>query len=390
MGWIKKTSLILIFSGFMVLNGWGQEYSQDISIGKGVIFQSKVLGMARPMMIALPARYAQENTRYPVLYVLDGRAHFLHAVATTRFLAQNGRMPAMIVVAIPNVAPGRDHDFTPTHEKERKVSGGAEKFLEYMRTELFPYIENKYRTTSYRVLFGHSLGGMFSLYTLYSHPDMFHSHIAASPYVMYDNNHVLKLISGKERCSFLKERMLFMSLGNEPAYKKGLNRLKMLIKKNAPRSFEWKLIQMIGEGHGSVTLKSLYAGLSFVFSDYPLPENIANGGVKAIKKHYAHINRRYKSEMAIPEVQVNLLGYRLIGKKKYDKAIEMLKFNVELYPESPNVYDSLGDAFSARGDFEAARKNYEIACRKGSEQNSPVLNVYEANLKRVIQQLKDR
>jgi len=390
MGWVKKISLVLLIAGLLHLNAWGQEQSQELSIGKGVVLQSQVLGMARPILIAPPAGYDQGTARYPVLYVLDGRVHFLHAVATTRFLAQNGLMPAMIVVAIPNVAPGRDHDFTPTQEKGRQVGGGAEKFLEHMRSELFPYIEKKYRTTPYRVLFGHSLGGMFSLYTLYAYPDMFHAHIAASPYVMYDNNHVLNLISAKGRSPFLGERMLFMSVGNEPAYEKGLKQLKTLMKKNAPGSFEWKFIRMIGDTHGSVTLKSLYAGLSFVFGDYPLPEDIAAGGIKAIKKHFAHINKKYKSDTAIPEARVNLLGYRLLAQKKYDKAIDILQFNVELYPESPNVYDSLGDAFSAKGDLEAARKNYEVACRKGGEQNSPFLNVFKANLNRVIQQLKDR
>ena len=390
MGLIKKIALVVLISGLLPLHGWAQEQSQDISIGKGVILQSNVLGMDRPILIAPPAGYERGSDKYPVLYVLDGRVHFLHAAATTRFLAQNGLIPAMIVVAIPNVAPGRDHDFTPTHEKGRQVGGGAEKFLEFMRTELFPYMEKNYRTTPYRVLFGHSLGGMFSLYTLYSYPDMFDSHIAASPYVMYDNNHVLNLISGKGRSPFLGERMLFMSIGNEPAYEKGLKQLKTMMKKNAPRSFEWKFIRMLGDTHGSVTLKSLYAGLSFVFGDYPLPEDIAAGGVKAIKKHFAHINKKYKSDTAIPEARVNLLGYRLLARKKYDKAIEILKFNVELYPESANVYDSLGDAFSAKGDLEAAGKNYEIACRIGGEQNSPFLNVFKANLQRVLQQLKDK
>ena len=60
-----------------------------------------------------------------------------------------------------------------------------------MQDELFPYIEKNYRTVPYRLLEGHSLGGMFSIHVLFEHPEMCQAHFAMSPYVMWDENYVL-------------------------------------------------------------------------------------------------------------------------------------------------------------------------------------------------------
>jgi tetratricopeptide (TPR) repeat protein len=59
------------------------------------------------------------------------------------------------------------------------------------------------------------------------------------------------------------------------------------------------------------------------------------------------------------EVELNDLGYRLLGAKKIDEAVAILTLNVEAYPESSNVYDSLGEALMLRGDRELAITNYK-------------------------------
>jgi predicted alpha/beta superfamily hydrolase len=75
----------------------------------------------------------------------------------------------MIIIGIINV--DRNRDYTPTYAPNQKgglefpTSGKAEKFLEYLKSELFPYIESNYKTQPYRILAGWSLGGLFTVYT---------------------------------------------------------------------------------------------------------------------------------------------------------------------------------------------------------------------------------
>jgi tetratricopeptide (TPR) repeat protein len=56
---------------------------------------------------------------------------------------------------------------------------------------------------------------------------------------------------------------------------------------------------------------------------------------------------------------MNSLGYRLLGQEKFDEAIRIFTLNVERFPNSGNVYDSLAEAYMNKGDKEAAIKNYE-------------------------------
>jgi tetratricopeptide (TPR) repeat protein len=60
-------------------------------------------------------------------------------------------------------------------------------------------------------------------------------------------------------------------------------------------------------------------------------------------------------------MQLNALGYRLLSLKKVREAIEIFKLNVETYPQSANVYDSLGEAYMTNGDKEPAVRNYQRA-----------------------------
>lgn len=59
------------------------------------------------------------------------------------------------------------------------------------------------------------------------------------------------------------------------------------------------------------------------------------------------------------ELDINEIGYRFMANKQYDKAIEVFKLNVKLYPNAWNTYDSLGEAYAAAGNKKLAIENYE-------------------------------
>ena len=357
--------------------------SPETPIITGTTFQlqSKVLGESRKLMVCLPDGYQRSTASYPVLYVLDGEGNYLLSAAVTEVLANSGRMPPVIVVGIPNTH--RTRDFTPTSTKDAPASGGAPKFLQFLEQEVFPFIDGKYRTQKYRILFGHSLCGMFAVYTLLSAPDLFQACIAASPYVMYGDNHVVKLAAGKISQPLSGHRLLYMTVGDEPAYMDALGQLTGLLKEKAPASLEWRLDKMPGEDHGSVRLKTLYQGLEILFASVRLPADLTALGMEGLAKHYDDYRAKFGYAVEIPERVINALGYQLIAQKKAAEAIAVLRENVKRFPGSPNVYDSLGEALEAAGQTEEAAAQYRQAVELGKKSKDPNSAIFQQHLDRV-------
>lgn len=78
-------------------------------------------------------------------------------------------------------------------------------------------------------------------------------------------------------------------------------------------------------------------------------------------KKYREFKANSEHRFIQTESQMNQFGYFLLNAKKINEAIEIFKLNVEFYPNSANVYDSLGDALQAAGKKDEAIKSYEKA-----------------------------
>ncbi len=378
---LKSLLVIFIITLFCYpqLNN-AQVEATDFVLGKTIVINSKILGEDRNIFIYTPFGYENSEQKYPVLYVLDGGRNFIYSAAVVNFLARNQRMARTIVVGIPNT--DRARDFTPTREERFPTAGGADKFLKFMEDELFVHIDDNYRTQPFRTLFGHSLCGMFAIYTLFTQPDMFDAYIAVSPYLMYDNEYVINKVESvlSETSNFKKD--LYITIGDEPTYTNSLNRISDLLSNNA-ENLNWKLSKREGENHGSVPLLSVYDGLEFIYSDWPLNNDVALKGIDAIKEHYSNLIEKYGYDIKIPEFTLNVIGYQLLQEEEIEKAIEVFEHNVNLYPNSANVYDSLGDALERSGELTSAKNNYEIAVKNGEKLEDPNLNIYKQNFDRV-------
>ena len=81
---------------------------------------------------------------------------------------------------------------------------------------------------------------------------------------------------------------------------------------------------------------------------------------------------------------MNNLGYQLLGDKKVTEAIVVFKRNVEFYPASANVYDSLGDGYEADSKLDLATKNVQKAVEVGTKIDDSRLAAYKEHLKRLI------
>jgi len=90
-------------------------------------------------------------------------------------------------------------------------------------------------------------------------------------------------------------------------------------------------------------------------------EATANRDISVFVKKYREFKANPQRRFINTESPMNQFGYSLLGAKRIDEAIEIFKLNVEFYPNSANVYDSLGDAYQAAGRKEEAIKAYEKA-----------------------------
>lgn len=92
-----------------------------------------------------------------------------------------------------------------------------------------------------------------------------------------------------------------------------------------------------------------------------LSKTLSEKGLKAMIAEFHSRKNAGNSDLYIGESDINAFGYRLLKKKQVNEAIEVFKLNVEAYPHSANVYDSLGEAYMVRGDKEKAIESYQSA-----------------------------
>jgi tetratricopeptide (TPR) repeat protein len=101
--------------------------------------------------------------------------------------------------------------------------------------------------------------------------------------------------------------------------------------------------------------------------------------IKANKEAHSALNLLLQNNLA-GEIDFNFLGYQYLGEKKYDMAVAIFSFNAEKFPESSNVWDSLGEAYMNSGNNELAIKNYEKSLQ---------LNPENDNAKQMIAKMKN-
>jgi predicted alpha/beta superfamily hydrolase len=163
---------------------------------------SAALEEVREYTVRLPTSYAREpRRRYPVVYVLDGPPLDAHTADAAAANAGRGVSPELIVVGIPNMQRGgRVRDFLPpflsfARRDGSPFTGGADRFLRFLKEELIPRIEREYRTAAPRMIAGHSLGAIFVCYSLTEAPRLFDARFAHSPAIWRDQDRIAGALS---------------------------------------------------------------------------------------------------------------------------------------------------------------------------------------------------
>ena len=186
---------------------------------------------------------------------------------------------------------------------------------------------------------------------------------------------------------------LFVSIGNEPGrIGADFDTFKDLLSKTNIKDFEWQAERFADEDHGSVVLRSHYFGLRKVYDGWQGPRDLKSGavlgGLKGAEAHYKRLSDKFGYTIPVPESLINQIGYQFLFDGKPEEAIAAFKANIERYPDSANVYDSLAEAYEKGGQLELATPLYEKAQALGKQNNDPNAAVYATNFARSSDKLK--
>lgn len=364
----------------------GAEGTVPITIGTEHVVHSALLDEDRRILVSVPEDYDEDARAYPVLYLLDGAAHFHHVTGIVRFLAGNGRMPEAIVVGVANTDRTRDLT-TPTREPEEgeRNTGGADRFLSFLGSELVPWVEARYRTQPFRMLVGHSLGGLFAVKALLDRPDLFPAAIAVSPSLWWDRESLTpaaRVALGRPYAG--TRRFLYFTSGdNEPWIRTSTKNFASMLKKAKPAALDWRYVYMPGEDHGTTPHRTAYAGLEALFSGFA-PEAAARAGDwPAVAAHYAVWGRRLGYALEPPAGAAEWVGEVLVEKKRYAEAEALLRRNLEAHPRSPHAMLALAECLEPMARPEEAERLLEAAVARGRERADPDLYQYSDALARL-------
>ncbi|HEY0054573.1 MAG TPA: alpha/beta hydrolase-fold protein [Pedobacter sp.] len=264
--------------------------------GKPDSIYSEVLQEKRLLNVILPPEYKPGlKEKYDVVYILDeGNIEIFSQVH--RYTKGMGFIPEVIVVGVINV--DRTRDFTPTVMKRMPESGGADKFISFFKQELIPYINKTYPTNGQNILYGHSLGGLFAIYTMLKDPTIFSTYLAAEPSLWYDSQYTNKLAIEKLTTFSQPDQNLFISSTKENIKMMGISTMDSILEITPLNNLTHKTVIYENEHHGSVHLKTMYEGLKFVYDGYNLQgKNIdhhpMNGIVLKNKPYTIQVNTSF-------------------------------------------------------------------------------------------------
>ena len=247
---------------------------------------SKILGRDYQLYISFPKNYSTKDTvSYPVLYVLDGEWVFPIIRGTKAILDSEKELEDLIIVSISDADfTFRYQDYTTslstsTDEKVNKrsdvpkgglISGGADKFLTSMKTEIVPFVDKNYKTNSDRGIFGHSFGSLFAAYCLVNSDGYFTRFGISSPALWWDNEKLLNqaVTQFRENKTWdIPQTKVFISVGDKehsgivPTMVKYSSYLEQSDYDNI--ELKWQIFE--GESHNSMWSANVSKTLSILY-----------------------------------------------------------------------------------------------------------------------------
>lgn len=229
----------------------------ELVIGHSLTIDSRVLGETRRINIYMPPGQEAGGQPLPVLYMPDGglREDFHHITGLVQVSTANGTMRPFLVVGIENTERRRDLTGPTDDPEDRAIAprvGGSADFRRFIREELMPEIQRRYRISDQTAIVGESLAGLFVLETFFLEPDLFDTYIAIDPSVWWNRGSLARQAPGRLKQPGQPPRTLYMATSDEPEMQAQVQVIADALREVAVSGLRWRHELMPDEHHSTI------------------------------------------------------------------------------------------------------------------------------------------
>jgi uncharacterized protein len=252
--------------------GWNENF---LGTTKEHTLNSEYVDEKYDISIYLPPSYFDSDKKFPVLILTDAFHGFGIAKNTADLLIFGKELPEIIIVGIGFKAKNtveyvkkRARDFTTVSVEGFSTFGGAKNFYEFLKHELFPFLEKNYRIDlNDKALSGFSFGGQFATFVLLEHTSDFNRYIIGSPSIWWDEN----LINiAKDKIEEIKNNNLivYTFMGeNEGAVVNLWKEINEIYENNKNENLKFKQSLVKGKTHTGVFQAEFSTGLEWIYKE---------------------------------------------------------------------------------------------------------------------------
>lgn len=218
-----------------------------------LLVNSDELGEPMTLRVHLPIEYSTDLDRsFPVLWVLDGHSQGAPVARSMQTLSRIEMAEASIVVEVPSSSRGRQSDFIPPWE-DSPPDAQADRFYRFLAGEAIPAVAEAYRVDGTRILVGHSMGGLFTLYAIVQQPSLFDGYFAFSPSVWIGDEQILGELERAAPSWSAIPASLFLSLGETEGNEmlSGFRAVETILASRPTSGLRWRATITEGADHGS-------------------------------------------------------------------------------------------------------------------------------------------
>jgi len=354
------------------------------------IVTSDALGEQRTVIVRTPPGYDPAQD-YPVVYVTDGEWIFELVASYLDYMADNDVYPSLIVTSITNV--NRNRDYVPRVDAGFDDTGGADRFLEFVRDEWVPFVTDRYSVTDDRILLGHSFGGVFTLHTFFTESDLFEAYVALGSSAWIADGVLFEEAEAWFRAPRNADAFVYMAVGEGdggPTVPSSRD-LAALFEERAPDSLEWTFDVTPRTDHFKNVISGMHDAFMALFPAWGFAEQLAtlsaSEGDAGVDRWFADMESTLAYRFQPAWFDLGVAAMRMMRAGQAKEALATMRNLRTHHPDNPYVASFSATVFEQSGRLADAASEFERAIKIAREHDLHPNGIHVARLQRGLERV---